>query len=272
MRQIKHGKLAGSCSDACCLKLEGLSVQLQGDSILEDVSFHLHCGEIAALIGPNGAGKSSLFRSILGQLPHKGAITFSPAGGPAIRLSDVTETAGQEGKGTRPLIGYVPQSPSFDRGDPVSVLDFFTAATSRYPVWLPIPSQYRQRAQRCLERVHGGDLLDKPMGRLSGGQLQRVLLALALEPVPHILILDEPLSGVDIEGEHQLLDMLDELRNRYDLSILLSTHDFATLGQFADKVILLNKRVLKAGPPDQVLSSPEFYETFHLRMGKGGES
>jgi zinc transport system ATP-binding protein len=109
------------------------------------------------------------------------------------------------------------------------------------------------------------------MGALSGGQLQRVLLALALEPVPHILILDEPLSGVDIEGEHQLLEMLDELRRRYDLSILLSTHDFATLGQFADKVILLNKRVLKVGPPDEVLSSPEFYQTFHLRMGKGGE-
>lgn len=87
----------------------------------------------------------------------------------------------------------------------------------------------------------------------------------------HILILDEPLSGVDIEGEHQLLEMLDELRTEYDLSILLSTHDFATLGQFADKVILLNKRVLRMGPPEEVTSSPEFYETFHLRMGKGGE-
>ena len=108
-------------------------------------------------------------------------------------------------------------------------------------------------------------------GGLSGGQLQRVLLALALEPVPHILVLDEPLSGVDIEGEHQLLEMLDELRTEYDLSILLSTHDFATLGQFADKVILLNKRVLRMGPPEEVTSSPEFYETFHLRMGKGGE-
>ena len=95
-------------------------------------------------------------------------------------------------------------------------------------------------------------------------------LALALEPVPHILILDEPLSGVDIEGEHQLLEMLDELRTEYDLSILLSTHDFATLNQFADKVILLNKRILKVGPPDEVTASPEFYETFHLRMGKGG--
>ena len=267
MRQIKHGKLAAGCAEACCLKLEGLSVRLQGDSILEDVSFHLHCGEIVALIGPNGAGKSSLFRSILGQMPYKGSITFSPAGGPAIRLADGAVTGGK-----RPLVGYVPQTPSFDRGDPVSVLDFFTAATAKWPVWLPVPRKYRDRAAACLARVHGEDLLDKPMGALSGGQLQRVLLALALEPVPHILILDEPLSGVDIEGEHQLLEMLDELRTQYDLSIFLSTHDFATLGQFADKVILLNKKVLKAGTPEDVLSSPEFYETFHLKMGKGGEA
>ena len=266
MRKIKHGKLAAGCADACCLKLEGLSVNLQGDSILEDVSFHLHCGEIVALIGPNGAGKSSLFRSILGQMPYSGSITFSPAGGPAIRLADGAVTGG-----ARPLVGYVPQSPSFDRGDPVSVLDFFTAATARWPVWLPVPKKYRERAAACLQRVHGEDLLDKAMGALSGGQLQRVLLALALELVPHILILDEPLSGVDIEGEHQLLEMLDELRTEYDLSIFLSTHDFATLGQFADKVILLNRQVLKVGTPDEVLSSPEFYDTFHLRVGKGGE-
>lgn len=264
MRKLKHGKLVSGYTDSCCLKLEGLSVQLQGDSILEDVSFHLHCGEIAALIGPNGAGKSTLFRSILGQMDYKGSITFSPARGPAIRLDDAPAS------GMRPLVGYVPQSPGFDRGDPVSVLDFFTAATAKWPVWLSVPRKYRDRAAACLARVHGEDLLDRPMGALSGGQLQRVLLALALEPVPHILILDEPLSGVDIEGEHQLLDMLDELRTQYDLSIFLSTHDFATLSHFADKVILLNRRVLKSGSPDEVLSSPEFYQTFHLRMGKGG--
>ena len=252
----KHDDLpAGAgCSRACCLRAEGLGVTAGDQVILHDVDFHLHCGEITALIGPNGAGKSTLFKTVLGQLPHTGTIDFQQAGG----------------KHTRPLIGYVPQSPSFDRGDPISVLDFFTAATSKWPVCLPIPQKYRERCRMSLERVHGGDLLDKPMGGLSGGQLQRVLLALALEPVPHILILDEPLSGVDIEGEHQLLEMLDELRTEYDLSILLSTHDFATLNQFADKVILLNKRILKVGPPDEVTASPEFYETFHLRMGKGG--
>ena len=146
------------------------------------------------------------------------------------------------------------------------------AAVTRWPVCLPVPRRHRELVARCLARVHGEDLLDKPMGGLSGGQLQRVLLAMALEPLPHILILDEPLSGVDIEGEHQLLEMLDEIRTSYDLSIFLSTHDFATLGQFADKVILLNRRVLKSGPPDEVLSSPEFYETFHLRVGKGGQA
>ena len=255
------------CHDACCLKVTGLEVKVGDSPILQDVDLHIHCGQIVALIGPNGAGKSTLFRSILGQLHYGGNITFSPVGGPAIRLADGTVMGG-----SRPLIGYVPQSPSFDRGDPVSVLDFFAAAVTRWPVCLPVPRRHRELVARCLARVHGEDLLDKPMGGLSGGQLQRVLLAMALEPLPHILILDEPLSGVDIEGEHQLLEMLDEIRTSYDLSIFLSTHDFATLGQFADKVILLNRRVLKSGPPDEVLSSPEFYETFHLRVGKGGQA
>ena len=105
MRRLKHGKMSGGCGDSCCLKLEGLNVRIQGEEILEDVSFHLHCGEITALIGPNGAGKSTLFRSILGQLPYSGSITFAPAGGPAIRLADGTVMGG-----TRPLIGYGPQS------------------------------------------------------------------------------------------------------------------------------------------------------------------
>ena len=218
------------------------------------LSMPQHCGEIVALIGPNGAGKSSLFRTILGQIPHTGTIEFQRAGGDK----------------TRPLIGYVPQSPVFDRGDPVSVFDFFSAAISKYPVFLPSPRRLRARVAECLSRVHGEGLLDRRMGALSGGELQRVLLALALEPLPHILVLDEPLSGVDIDGEKQLMDMLDEIRTKYDLSILLSTHDFATLGQFADKVILLKSEVLKVGTPDEVLSSPEFQEVFHLNLGKGG--
>ena len=252
----KHDDLpAGAgCSRACCLRAEGLGVTAGDQVILHDVDFHLHCGEITALIGPNGAGKSTLFKTVLGQLPHTGTIDFQKAGG----------------KHTRPLIGYVPQSPSFDRGDPVSVLDLFSASISDWPVFLPTPKRLRTRVETCLSRVHAESLIDKRIGALSGGELQRVLLAMALEPVPHILILDEPLSGVDIEGEKQLLDMLDEVHTQYDVSMLLSTHDFATLEEYADKVILLQGTVLKAGKPTEVLSSPEFREVFHLTLGRGG--
>jgi len=244
---------ADSCAGLCCLRLEDVGVVLGGVTLLRQVSFHLHCGEIVALIGPNGAGKSSLFKAVLGQLPHSGEIAFRSF----------------DGKRRRPVIGYVPQSPAFDPGDPVSVLDLFAAAIGNYPVFLPVPERLRRRVEECLSRTHAQGLLEKRVGTLSGGELQRVLMALALEPLPQILILDEPLSGVDVEGERQLLDMLDEIRRKYDLSILLSTHDFATLEHYADKVILLKQTVLQAGTPAQVLQSQAFEDVFHLRMGKG---
>lgn len=252
MSVMKHGDCSG-CGGLCCLKVNDMGVAIGETQLLSHVSFHLHCGEIAALIGPNGAGKSSLFKAILGQFPHTGEIIFHRAGG----------------KNSRPIIGYVPQSPTFDRGDPVSVVDFFAASIADWPVFLPIPKKLRERVRTCLTRTHAEALLDKRIGALSGGELQRVLMALALEPLPHILILDEPLSGVDIDGERQLLDMLDELRRTYDLSILLSTHDFGMLEQYTDKVILLRSTVLKVGTPGEVLNSREFQDVFHLRMGKG---
>lgn len=248
----EHKAQEQGCRGHCCLQVQNLSVTMQEDVILRDISFHLHCGEIVALIGPNGAGKSSLFQSILGQMPHKGTIAFERAGG----------------KPTRPLIGYVPQSPSFEPGDPVSVLDFFSAAISSWPVFLPPPKGLRARVTDCLRRVQAETLLKKPLGTLSGGELQRVLLAMALEPLPQILILDEPLSGVDVQGEYQLMELLGEIRRRYDLSILFSTHDFSSLPSYADKVILLQQEILKVGTPQEVLASQEFRAAFHLADSK----
>ena len=250
-----HPGCGHGCEGLCCLELKDMGVNLGDAELLHGVSFHLHCGEIVALIGPNGAGKSSLFKAVLGQLPHTGTIQFQRS----------------DGKRSRPVIGYIPQSPTFHRGDPVSVLDFFAAAIGDWPVFLPIPKKLRERVRKCLERTHAEGLMDKRVGALSGGEVQRVLMALALEPLPQILILDEPLSGVDVGGERQLLDMLDEIRRSYDLSILFSTHDFATLEPFADKVLLLRNTVLKSGSPAEVLSSAEFQEVFHLRLGKGAE-
>ena len=117
---------------ACQLTVRDLGVTLEGTEILQDVSFQLNCREIVALIGPNGAGKSSLFRSILGQIPYTGTIKFELAGGYP----------------SHPKIGYVPQSPSFDRSCPISVLDFFAAAISRWPVFLPVPAPLRDKVPR----------------------------------------------------------------------------------------------------------------------------
>ena len=248
---------AKNCHDACCLRLTDLGVTAEdGRQLLHDVNLHIHCGEIVSIIGPNGAGKSTLFKAILGQQPYQGTIHFETSGGhPA-----------------RPKVGYVPQSPAFDSGDPLTVLDLFAASISRWPVCLPVPKILRLKVSDCLERVHGAKLLDRRVGTLSGGELQRVLLALALEPLPHVLILDEPLSGVDIEGAAQLMDMLDELRRKFDLSILLSTHDFDSLRTYSDQVILLKETVLYSGTPAEVLGSEEFRRVFHLGGRKEGQA
>ena len=249
MRIHSHG---GSCGHSCCLRVENMSVRIGSDRILKDVNLHVHCGQMVALIGPNGAGKSTFLKAVLGQREYDGIIAFSEPG--------------QRSK--KPRIGYVPQSPAFDPSDPLSVADLFACCMSRRPAFLGLSRAMRETVLECLDRVHGTDLIDKRVGTLSGGELQRVLLALALEPMPNILILDEPLSGVDVEGMETLMDMLDEIRKIYDLSILMTTHDFSMLPRYADQVVLIDHAVLIKGTPKEVLESEEFHRTFHLRGGK----
>ena len=248
MRLFSH---KGSCGDSCCLRVENVSVKIGSDRILKDVNLHVHCGEMVALIGPNGAGKSTLIRTILGERDYKGTIAFSEPGQ----------------RSRKPRIGYVPQSPNFDPSDPISVSDLFACCMSRRPAFLGLGKSMREQVLECLDRVHAKDLIDKRVGTLSGGELQRILLALALEPLPNILILDEPLSGVDVEGMHSLMDMLDEIRKTYDLSILMTPHDFSMLPRYADKVVLIDHGVRVKGTPDQVLNSEEFRRAFHMKGG-----
>ena len=153
---------AGDCEHACCLKIEHLSVHIGGETILDNIDLHMHCGQMVALIGPNGAGKSTLIRAILGQREYEGKITFHEASGKEAKLR----------------IGYVPQSPAFDRGDPVSVMDLFTCCIFKRPAFLRPTKAMREKVLACLANVHGEALIDKRIGTLSGGELQRVLLAL----------------------------------------------------------------------------------------------
>ena len=117
-------------------------------------------------------------------------------------------------------------------------------------------------------RILGMGSRARARSSLSGGELQRVLLALALEPLPNILILDEPLSGVDIEGMENLMDMLDEIRKTYDLSILMTTHDFSMLPRYADQVVLVDHAIVAMGKPEAVLGSEEFARVFHMKGGR----
>ena len=244
MKPFLHG---GNCGDSCCLRVQDLSVTIGNDKILQNISLHVHCGQLVAVIGPNGAGKSTFLKAVLGQRDYDGVIAFSAPGQ----------------RGRKAKIGYVPQSPSFDAGDPVSVADLFVCCMSRRPAFLGQGKAMREKILECLDRVHGVDLIDKRIGALSGGELQRVLLALALEPIPNILILDEPLSGVDVEGQAGLMDMLDEIRKTYDLSILMTTHDFSVLERYADQVVLMDKSILAMGSPKDVLQSEAFNQVFH---------
>ncbi len=248
MKLFFHG---GGCGDSCCLRVQDLSVKIGGSSILHDVNLHVHCGQLVAIIGPNGAGKSTFLKAVLGHQDYDGVIAFSAPGQ----------------RDRRPRIGYVPQSPTFDPGDPISVADLFACCMSKRPAFLGLSRSMRQTVLDCLERVHGEDLIDKRVGTLSGGELQRVLLALALEPLPNILILDEPLSGVDVEGMGHLMDMLDEIRKTYDLSILMTTHDFSILDRYADQVVLIDRTVQAQGTPAEVLRSEAFQLVFHRKGG-----
>ena len=242
----------GDCNHTCCLRIQNLSVRYGAEEALAGVNLHMHCGQIVALIGPNGAGKSTLIHAILGQQAYTGSITFH----------------GPDGREQKLRIGYVPQSPNFAKGDPISVLDLFCCCIGKRPAFLRPRAAMREKVLQCLSNVDAESLIDRRVGALSGGELQRVLLALALEPMPNMLILDEPLSGVDVEGMALLMDMLDGIRKKFDLSILMTTHDFSMLEKYADRVVLLRERVLCEGTPEQVLSSEAFAEVFHMRGGK----
>ncbi len=239
----------GFCG-VCCTRIEKLSVTLGGSTILEDVNLHIHCGELLALIGPNGAGKTTLLKTMLGEVPHRGRIVFIPVGA--------------EKGGTRaPRVGYVPQKLDVDQMSPTTVLDLFAAATSLRPVFLGTGRGTCERAAAALELVGAQSaLLHRKVGNLSGGELQRVLLALALTPLPDILLLDEPVASVDRSGVELFHRVVSRLRTDFDLAVVLVSHDFPMASRFADRVVFLNKTVLLDGPPGEVLASTAVKEAF----------
>ena len=240
---------AGGCAQFCCTKIEDFGVSFGTFEVFSHVNLHIHCGELTAIIGPNGAGKSTLLRALLGEVAHTGTLRFVDA---------------DDRRAGRPIIGYVPQHLRFDVSAPTSVMDLFMAALSRRPVWLCGAGKYRARAAENLARVRAAHLIDRRLGALSGGELQRVLLALALDPMPNLLLLDEPVSGVDRSGLTLFYDIVAELRAQEDLAILLISHDLGMVARRADRVVLMNRGVAAVGTPAEVFADPQMEELFGI--------
>ena len=248
-----HEHLHSEHCGLCRIELDHISVTAQGEARLQDVNLHLHCGRLTALVGPNGAGKTTLVRALLGQIPHTGVI----------RHMDERERVLRSVR-----TGYVPQQQPFDKQMPVTVTDFLAASLTNRPVWLGVSKKTRESVLSALALAQAEKLRGRMLGQLSGGELQRVLLAMALTPTPDLLILDEPVSGVDQNGLALFLDTVEQLKRRHHIAILLISHDWSLVRRYADEMVLLNKSVLCEGSPEPVFGCETFREAFPAAAGE----
>ena len=234
-----------------CIKINHLGVELEGQVILEDINMHIHCGKLNVIIGKNGAGKSTLVRAILGEIPHTGTIEFK---------------AEENGTLQKMKIGYVPQKVNIDRDSPLSVYDMIASYHSSFPVFLYKKKSEYARILEHLKVFEAQDLIDKQVGKLSGGELQRVLLTMAVKDFPNLLIMDEPVAGIDRNGMELFYTNIERLKKEYDMAIILISHDLEYVQRYADEVILLDSRILARGSAQEVYKSSKFREVFGERM------
>ncbi len=230
-----------------CTKINNIGVKFGEDVILKDVNIHIHCGELTVIIGKNGAGKSTLLKAILGEVPHTGNITFVD------KRDNLTK---------RIKIGYVPQHINIEKNMPTTVYDMFASCICQVPVWLKKSKKIYEEIKEYLKIFGADELIDKSIGDLSGGELQRVLISIATKPTPNLLILDEPVSGIDKNGIKDFYEIINKLKAEYDMSIILVSHDLELARKYADKVILLDKEVIKEGKPEELFNSLEFRNRF----------
>ena len=236
--------------EACgfhCIKMNHIGVKFGKEVILNDINIHIHCGELTVIIGKNGAGKSTLIKAILGEIEHTGNITF-------------TDTKNNIAKKIK--IGYVPQTINIEKHMPTSVYDLFASCICHIPVFLKKDKKIYEEIKEHLKIFGADKLIDKSIGDLSGGELQRVLIAIATKPTPNLLILDEPVSGIDDKGTKEFFELMTKLKDNYDMSILLVSHDLDLVKQYANRVILLDKEIRKEGTPEEVFNSLEFNKMF----------
>lgn len=236
-------KLSKDNSNPCglhCIQMKDISVRFGSKTILENINLHIHCGKVTAIIGRNGAGKSTLIKAVVGEYHHGGTIEF---------------TNMKDNKIEKLRVGYVPQHLKLDKNAPISVYDLFASYISDKPVFLYKKKELKDKILGQLEIFNAADLIDKKIGDLSGGELQRVLLSIAITPMPNLLLLDEPISGVDKDGMELFYKNIEKIKEEYDLAMIIVSHDMEFVAQYADHVILIDKTIIAEGTAEEVLQS-----------------
>lgn len=247
-RQLRHKQSLEPVGSG--IKAEGLSVVYRnGNVALSDATFAIPTSTICALVGINGSGKSTLFKAIMGLVPlASGSVNI--LGQAAGRTLD------------RNTVAYVPQNEEVDWNFPVLVEDVVMMGRYGHMGFLRRPSQTdKRKVDEALDRVNMQEYRHRQIGELSGGQKKRVFLARALAQEGQVILLDEPFTGVDVTTEDAIIALLKNLRDEGRV-ILVSTHNLGSVPQFCDQVVLVNRRVLDAGPTESVFTQANLEQAF----------
>jgi manganese transport system ATP-binding protein mntA len=223
------------------IQIKDLNLILSGNEILRNINLTVKSGEIHCLVGPNGGGKTSFLRCVLGQMPFSGSIKMNY----------------EEDK----IIGYVPQVLDFERTLPITVEDFMAMTYQTRPCFMGISKKYKDEVDNLLRKLNVFEKKKRLLGNLSGGERQRVLLAQALFPKPNLLILDEPLTGIDKIGEDYFKNIIKELKEE-GITILWIHHNLAQVRELADTVTCIKKEVIFSGDPKEELKEDKIMRIF----------
>ena len=229
-----------------------LRVTLDDHTIIDDVSFSVPVGQTTAIIGPNGAGKSVLLKSLLGLIPlAAGRVTF-------------WGTDHRQWRAIAPRVAYIPQSIEIDHAFPLTVRGLFALKS---PSFIGLSEARVERMQELLAMVGMAESDQALLHTLSGGQLQRVMLAYSLLNEPELLVLDEPSAGIDAQGQENIYALLERIQQEEQLTLLLVSHELDIVMRYSEQVLCLNKKLVCSGAPHEVLSNEVLREMYGGPIG-----